>query len=158
MCSSGAAPGPGWGDGLPGLPVLAGRITENQIAAHVRAGATQHLKYVVVAPLVGVRRDRQVAMLGAGELMPQVALRTHVVQRIRQAIPPAIARRRRHGPSGGREVGARALGALCANGSRQNASLRPLVEARGGDWEDLPADTFKEEGTGVRVALITLQV
>ena len=50
------------------------------------------------------------------------------------------------------------LVALCANGSRQNASLRPLVEARGGDWEDLPADTFKEEGTGVRVALITLQV
>ena len=50
------------------------------------------------------------------------------------------------------------LVALCANGPRQNASLRPLVEARGGDWEDLPADTFKEEGTGVRVALITLQV
>ena len=50
------------------------------------------------------------------------------------------------------------LVALCANGSRQNASLRPLVEARGGDWEVLPADTFKEEGTGVRVALITLQV
>lgn len=50
------------------------------------------------------------------------------------------------------------LVALCANGPRQNASLRPLVEARGGEWEDLPADTFKEEGTGVRVALITLQV
>ena len=50
------------------------------------------------------------------------------------------------------------LVALCANGSRQNAGLRPLVEARGGDWVDLPADTFKEEGTGVRVALITLQV
>ena len=50
------------------------------------------------------------------------------------------------------------LVALCANGPRQNASLRPLVEARGGDWEDLPADTFKEEGTGVQVALIALQV
>ena len=24
-------------------------------------------------------------------------------------------------------------------------------EARGGEWEDLPADTFKEEGTAVRV-------
>ena len=50
------------------------------------------------------------------------------------------------------------LVALYTNGSRQNASLRPLVEARGGEWEDLPADTFKEGGTGVRVALITLQV
>ena len=50
------------------------------------------------------------------------------------------------------------LVALCANGPRQNASLRPMVEARGGEWEGLPADTFKEEGTGVRVALITMQV
>ncbi|MBE0548355.1 MAG: DUF3560 domain-containing protein [Rubrivivax sp.] len=50
------------------------------------------------------------------------------------------------------------LVALCANGPRQNASLRPMVEARGGEWEDLPADTFKEEGTGVRVALISMQV
>ncbi len=50
------------------------------------------------------------------------------------------------------------LVALCANGPRQNASLRPMVEARGGEWEDLPADTFKEAGTGVRVALITMQV
>ena len=50
------------------------------------------------------------------------------------------------------------LVALCANGPRQNASLRPMVEARGGGWEDLPADTFKDEGTGVRVALITMQV
>ena len=50
------------------------------------------------------------------------------------------------------------LVALCANGPRQSASLRPMVEARGGEWEDLPADTFKDEGTGVRVALITMQV
>ena len=50
------------------------------------------------------------------------------------------------------------LGARRANGPRQNASLCPLVEARGGEWEDLPADIFKEEGTGVRVALPTLQV
>ena len=28
------------------------------------------------------------------------------------------------------------LVALCANGPRQNASLRPLVEAGGGRWED----------------------
>jgi hypothetical protein len=50
------------------------------------------------------------------------------------------------------------LVALCANGPRQNTSLRPMVEGRGGEWEDLPADTFKEEGTGVRAALITMQV
>ena len=50
------------------------------------------------------------------------------------------------------------LVALCANGPRQNASLRPMVEARGGEWEDLQADTFKDEGTGVRVALITMQI
>ena len=50
------------------------------------------------------------------------------------------------------------LVALCANGPQQNSSLRPMVEARGGEWEDLPADTFKAEGTGVRVALITMQV
>ena len=50
------------------------------------------------------------------------------------------------------------LVALCANGPRQNASLRPKVEARGVEWEDLQADAFKEEGTGVRVALITMQI
>ena len=50
------------------------------------------------------------------------------------------------------------LVALCANGPRQNGSLRPMVEAHGGEWEDLPAETFKEEGTGVRVALISMQV
>jgi predicted RNA methylase len=50
------------------------------------------------------------------------------------------------------------LVALCANGPRQNASLRPMVEAHGGEWEDLPTDTFKDKGTGVRVALITMQV
>jgi len=50
------------------------------------------------------------------------------------------------------------LVALCANGPRQNARLRPMVEARGGEWEDLPPDTFEEEGTSARVALITMQV
>ena len=48
------------------------------------------------------------------------------------------------------------LVAVCANGPRQNAILRPLVEARGGEWEDLPADTFKAEGTGVRTALLVM--
>jgi len=46
--------------------------------------------------------------------------------------------------------------AICANGPRQNDALRPLVEAHGGTWEDLPADTFKEAGTSVRTALVRL--
>ena len=50
------------------------------------------------------------------------------------------------------------LVALCANGPRQNAILRPMVDARSGLWEDLPTDIFKEEGNGVRAALITMQV
>ena len=50
------------------------------------------------------------------------------------------------------------LVALCANGPRQNAILRPMVVARGGLWEDLLADIFKEEGAGVRVVLITMRV
>lgn len=45
------------------------------------------------------------------------------------------------------------LVALCANGPRQNEALRPLVDS----WEDLPADTFKAEGTGVRVALLVYE-
>ena len=46
------------------------------------------------------------------------------------------------------------LVAICANGPRQRAALMPIVEKYGGAWEDLPADTFKESGTAVRVALI----
>ena len=49
------------------------------------------------------------------------------------------------------------LVALCANGPRQREKLQPVVDACGGDWEDLPADTFKSEGTGVRVAMLTIR-
>lgn len=48
------------------------------------------------------------------------------------------------------------LVAICANGPRQNAQLRPLVEQHGGEWEDLPPDTFAESGTAVNTALFTL--
>jgi phospholipid N-methyltransferase len=48
------------------------------------------------------------------------------------------------------------LVAICANGPRQNAQLRPLVEQCGGEWENLPPDTFRESGTGVNAALLTL--
>jgi phospholipid N-methyltransferase len=48
------------------------------------------------------------------------------------------------------------LVALCANGSRQREILKPLAENSGGWWEDLPAGTFKEQGTGVNVALLLI--
>jgi len=48
------------------------------------------------------------------------------------------------------------LVAICANGPRQNAQLRPLVEQHGGEWEDLPPDTFADSGTAVNTALFTL--
>jgi hypothetical protein len=45
---------------------------------------------------------------------------------------------------------------VCANGPRQNDKLRPIVEARGGIWEELPPDTFIGAGTGVRTVLLML--
>lgn len=44
------------------------------------------------------------------------------------------------------------LVSLCYNGSRQNKKLRPLCDT----WEVLPAGTFKSEGTGADVALLTI--
>lgn len=48
------------------------------------------------------------------------------------------------------------LVAICANGPRQQAALRPLVDAHGGTWEELPDDTFRDAGTSVRTVLLTL--
>jgi hypothetical protein len=50
------------------------------------------------------------------------------------------------------------LVALCGDGPRQNEQLRPWVEECGGDWEQLPPDSFKSEGTGVRVVMLTVTV
>lgn len=47
------------------------------------------------------------------------------------------------------------LVAICANGPRQNAQLRPFIEEQGGAWEELPAGSFAESGTNVHAALIT---
>jgi hypothetical protein len=49
------------------------------------------------------------------------------------------------------------LVALCANGPRQNAKLRPFVESNEGTWEELPEDTFAESGTHVRAVLLTMR-
>jgi hypothetical protein len=48
------------------------------------------------------------------------------------------------------------LVAICANGPRQNDTLRPIVEARGGIWEELPSDIFISTGTSVRTVLLML--
>jgi protein-L-isoaspartate O-methyltransferase len=45
------------------------------------------------------------------------------------------------------------LVALCANGPRQQAELRPLTET----WEELPDGTFADQGTNVRVVLLTVR-
>jgi 16S rRNA G1207 methylase RsmC len=44
------------------------------------------------------------------------------------------------------------LVALCANGPRQQEQLRHLADT----WEELPADTFKDQGTTVRSVLLTI--
>jgi tRNA A58 N-methylase Trm61 len=45
------------------------------------------------------------------------------------------------------------LVAICANGPRQQEHLQPLADT----WEELPADTFKEQGTGVQTVLLTIK-
>jgi len=45
------------------------------------------------------------------------------------------------------------LVALCANGPRQQAELRPLATT----WEEFPEDTFADQGTGVRAVLMMVQ-
>ena len=49
------------------------------------------------------------------------------------------------------------LVAICANGPRQQAALKPLAEASGGFYEPLPPGTFKESGTGVNTALLVIE-
>lgn len=44
------------------------------------------------------------------------------------------------------------LVALCANGPRQREHLRPIAD----EWFDLPAGSFRSEGTGVDVAMIVI--
>lgn len=49
------------------------------------------------------------------------------------------------------------LVAICAGGPRQERELKPLAEDSGGIREPLPADTFKESGTGVNTVLLTIE-
>lgn len=48
------------------------------------------------------------------------------------------------------------LVAICANGPRQHAALRSLVDACGGTWEELLEGSFASSGTDVRAVLLTL--
>lgn len=45
------------------------------------------------------------------------------------------------------------LVALCADGPRQAKQLEPMADL----WEPLPADTFKKQGTGVNIVLLTIK-
>ena len=49
------------------------------------------------------------------------------------------------------------LVAICADGPRQNAQLRPLAESTGGCWEALPAGSFLHAGTNVNTALLVMR-
>jgi phospholipid N-methyltransferase len=48
------------------------------------------------------------------------------------------------------------LVAICANGPRQTAVLKPIVETRGGMWQELAESTFSSAGTNVRTILLTV--
>lgn len=48
------------------------------------------------------------------------------------------------------------LVAISANGPRQNDQLKSLAIESGGSWEVLPADSFKESGTGVNTVLLQI--
>ncbi|OAE71671.1 hypothetical protein A7J71_20735 [Achromobacter insolitus] len=50
------------------------------------------------------------------------------------------------------------LVAICADGPRQQESLRPGVLAAGGSWEPLPSDAFKHAGTAVRAVMLSFSV
>jgi len=49
------------------------------------------------------------------------------------------------------------LVAICANGPRQQTTLKPLAENSGGWYEDLPAGTFASQGTNVNTALLLIE-
>ncbi|WP_052761470.1 DUF3560 domain-containing protein [Xanthomonas citri] len=49
------------------------------------------------------------------------------------------------------------LVAICADGPRQNAQLRPVAEGSGGEWLPLPVGSFKHAGTNVNAVLLTIR-
>lgn len=49
------------------------------------------------------------------------------------------------------------LVSLCASGPRQRIKFNELINMHGGEWRDLPAGSFKQQGTNVNVALVTIK-
>ena len=49
------------------------------------------------------------------------------------------------------------LVAICANGPRQQSTLKALAENSGGWYEDLPAGTFASQGTNVNTAILLIE-
>jgi len=49
------------------------------------------------------------------------------------------------------------LVAICANGPRQQSTLKPLAENSRGWYEELPAGTFASQGTNVNTALLLIE-
>lgn len=49
------------------------------------------------------------------------------------------------------------LVAICANGSKQNQTLKPWIEELGGEWYDLPQGSFQTSGTGTNTALVVVE-
>jgi len=49
------------------------------------------------------------------------------------------------------------LVAICANGPRQQTTLKSMAENSGGWYEDLPAGTFASQGTNVNTALLLIE-
>ena len=47
--------------------------------------------------------------------------------------------------------------AICANGPRQQTTLKPLAENSGGWYEDLPVGTFASQGTNVNTAILLIE-
>lgn len=124
---------------------LAAGVAVNLVAVEVNAGLADGLR-AKYAPAVGVvcadfLAEKNLGLYDAIVMNPPFADGAdikHITHALTMLKP------------GGKLV------ALCADGPRQNAILRPMIEARGGYWEKLPAGSFESEGTGVHVALMVL--
>ena len=75
----------------PGLVVAQGRIAYDHVATAVAAHALQVGDDGVIGPFARIGRHSQWFVRRLRDKSPDVSLRTHVVQGVRQSIPPAIA-------------------------------------------------------------------
>ena len=66
-------------------------LAEDQVTGQVRAAATQNPGDFVIAPVARIVGHLEIQVKLACELAPEIALRLHVVKRIGQTGPPAVA-------------------------------------------------------------------